>query len=163
MEKFYELLNIGIHDTGEARTLAYEATELVNSLTVDTESIAKTILQDRGIAGTFLPFAYAWVEKLSKMYIANQFDARNRYSCLVGYKLMADNGIAKLAKGSSGMSVLNAFCELMSREHRTLQQQFSSVVFYFICQNLIEDACWQPDSFESLGLPYPDFCEVPMI
>lgn len=164
MENFLKTLRLGINDTSEARTLAEDAANMVNSLSVKSEKIADQILADRSIlTNSFRPFALAWIEKLDQMYKEKLYDDRNEYSCRIGHNLMNIEYISNISKGSSEMSVMESFCEHMAKAHKTLQQQFSSVVFFFIYKDLTTLGTISDTTFSNAGLDVPYFCNTPFI
>lgn len=137
------------------KKLCNSISDMVNSFSFKPEKLTEAILKDTLSRATFKQIALLWVDRLSN---AKYFDGRNEYSVetskkianldnikesIIFYKKMLLDEEFNL---SNCLSVDHIFktavrikcpvpvivVEFMAREHRTLQQTFSSLVFYFL-------------------------------
>ena len=120
---------------------AMDISDFVNSFTFDGKGFITEI--EKREDTKYLNIAYLWLFMLHIQNVLNMYDERNEYSVKIGDKLfsilhdeisdMIKNGFtenslkAEYDKEDSSQELL--FVKKMSREHRTLQQSFSGLVF----------------------------------
>jgi hypothetical protein len=131
-------------------------------------------LRHPDVCQVFRSVAYAWIKTLQAMYSADRYDGRNEYSATVASKLVNTMAFAK-HKDATTWDGNPTFRELslwakrhnewpdvggivayqMMRQHRTLQQSWSGVVFRFLVKDFNEaenkeveqamaDVCYDP-------------------
>jgi hypothetical protein len=74
-----------------------------------------------------------WITNLSKNHLDNELDARNKQACYTGYRIYQssiyrDEPLTILFDES----FISVFIRKMARDHRTIQQSFSSLVFAWL-------------------------------
>lgn len=131
-KKFVELLTQfnDFHNENYINELANTESAMVNNFSFHKDEVAHAIAVDENAKHNFLALASAWVKKLSDMYDADCYDDRNQLSCLTGYCLAYNLSYQK--KRIPDIPGTNSFTERIARDHRTLQQTFSALVFCFI-------------------------------
>lgn len=136
--------------------LANEASRMCNVLRLDTEKTVTEVREDNESSEIFLnQIALPWVIKLNEMAQSEKYDDRNEMSVTIG---------AAFYRVASQLEYLPCrltawskdFVEGMSREHRTIQQTFSGIVFLYLAKELEERGTLpKVDEFMSLeGFPY---------
>lgn len=132
------------------KTIGQAISNSVNNFFVNSREIAEALFDSKKASITMDHIAAAWVAVLNGQYKQEAYDDRNAYSTKIGqqlYKLpdiaafIRKNGCAEYAPYMrdkkktltcyhTGMYV----ADYMSREHRTLQQTFSEIVFLYLKQ-----------------------------
>lgn len=156
MEKIVNLLSTKLK--GETRLeekyIAVQLQKLfsnhVNNFLFDPKQIHDEICKNNTARENFELIAENWIQMLAKQKSCCMFDGRNEYACMIGEKLNPFLARKEIP------TTIQLFSEEMSREHRTLQQSFSSLVFLYIAK-------WHPDYAESAGLKEEKFWKCPMI
>ena len=104
----------------------------VNCLSFHADEIAQAIIKNMESSGTCRRRVYeicgSWMEVLRQQYRHHRYDERNRYSAMVG-NILSDV-IPDITE--PGSPVRKYLTEPMSKEHRTLQQTFSGLLFRVI-------------------------------
>lgn len=121
---------------------------MANCLIFPFEKMCDLILQSPQATENFCSIAYNWLFMLNKMYIQQRFDLRNQYACVTANKLLKTP--AKISaipyvieehyvdnscfwdECATDTPVGEFFAKKMAKEHRTIQQTFSELVFYFV-------------------------------
>lgn len=143
------------------KQLCNEISDMVNTLSFKPEKFVEAVLTDSLSRETFLQIALLWIDKMSN---TKEFDKRNEYSIEVSKKIaelenvksaiafyrkmftdenLKDFNFSKCTSVDSFFkTAVRVRCpipvivvEYMSREHRTIQQTFSSLVFYFLLKS----------------------------
>ena len=101
--------------------ISFHADEIANWIVKNMEASEACRLKVYEICGS-------WLEVLKEQYRNHRYDERNRYSAMIG-NILADV-IPDISDPDS--PVRKYLSEPMSREHRTLQQTFSGLLFLVI-------------------------------
>lgn len=128
--------------------LATLAGSMVNSNAIQKQPNARK---------NFEKIALSWIHELYDMKLRDAYDGRNEFSVRIGAVLYNFLPIVaprfKYELSPIGMQ----FSAKFSREHRTLQQSFSSIVFSFLSKQLTTKEAESVDNYMS-GYGYPDGC-----
>ena len=101
--------------------ISFHADEIANWIVKNMEASEACRLKVYEICGS-------WMEVLRQQYRHHRYDERNRYSAMVG-NILSDV-IPDITE--PGSPVRKYLTEPMSKEHRTLQQTFSGLLFRVI-------------------------------
>lgn len=123
-----DFINLENYEQINGRKLAGEFDDYVNSLSCDNEAAVNTMLKAENVE-YYKRLSIAWIKKLHEMYTNRLYDGRNEYACKLGNTIY--NEMTEHINYTEDISV-NDFVTTMSRNHRTLQQSFSSIVFLFL-------------------------------
>lgn len=123
-----DFINLENHEQINGHKLADEFDDYVNSLSCDNEAAVNAMLKAENVE-YYKNLSIAWIKKLHEMYNNRLYDGRNEYACKLGNAIY--NAMAEYMSYTEDISV-NDFVTTMSRNHRTLQQSFSSIVFLFL-------------------------------
>lgn len=143
----------------------------VNSFSYKTKDIADELAEDRYVKNIFLEMCESYVISLHLSFINRFYDDRNRIAVERGnrlYHLGISNsglteGIEKEIKSCRPINLPSYFAALMSREHRTLQQSFSSIVFYMLYTYGRQTLRKEIDKAIKRNELYSDFWRMPLI
>ncbi len=125
----------------------------INSFCVDFKGIVSGILSSPQGIKNMDQIAGCWIKALDMQYKETRYDDRNEYSALIGSKLIQRNYLHDFVQEqSSGYAPLNArlhrtytfgmyLSDYMCREHRTLQQTFSRLVFQYLKERFPQLSC----------------------
>lgn len=131
----------------DGKKLADAAGNLVNSLLIDVEEIISGIMESPTATENFRELCCAWCLKQSELLDAQAFDGRNEGAVKVG-DLLAD---ALPIYAPSVLAITPAWTRVwsnaFSREHRTLQQSFSCVVYRFLSRLMLPQELKAMDAY----------------
>lgn len=160
-ELFIEKLNHASEEL-DPKGVAAAAGYLVNSFSIDRHGFVGCINQYYPLAKqNFTEMAVAWVHELYDMKLCSEYDGRNEFAVFIGADL--DDCLARFAPGINYRLTKfgRAFAEQFRREHRTLQQSFSSIVFLFLSSLLTAEELRSVDESMSHGRYWRE--SLPMI
>ena len=123
-----DFINLENYEQINGHKLADGFDNYVNSLSCDNEAAVNTMLKAENVE-YYKKLSIAWIKKLHEMYTNRLYDGRNEYACKLGNAIY--NAMTEYMGHAEDISV-NDFITAMSRNHRTLQQSFSSIVFLFL-------------------------------
>lgn len=124
-----DFINLENYEQINGHKLADEFDDYVNSLSCDNEAAVNTMLKAENVE-YYKKLSIAWIKELHEMYTNQLYDGRNEYACKLGNAIYnAMTGYIEYAEGNASV---NDFVAIMSRNHRTLQQSFSSIIFLFL-------------------------------
>ena len=110
----------------------YDISNSVNCISFHADEIADGIIRNMEASETCRMKVYeicgSWMEVLKEQYRHQRYDERNRYSAMIG-NILSDV-IPNIT--DPGDPVRKYLTDPMSREHRTLQQTFSGLLFLVI-------------------------------
>ena len=153
MRKFIEMLK---NSECNGADLANEASRICNVLCLSTEKIVSEIRESSEASNVFLNFiALPWIGKLYEMEQKGLYDGRNEIAVKTGAALYKTSVQLDFVS-CKPTDLNNDFVLAMSREHRTIQQSFSGIVFQYLAKSLEEKGMLaKVDGFMSLeGFPY---------
>ena len=133
------------------------AGSMVNTFGLDVEGISNAIQDQPTARKNFAKIALSWIHELYDMKLHDAYDGRNEFSVWIGAVLYNCLPIVaprfKYELSPVGME----FSVKFSREHRTLQQSFSSIVFRFLSKQLTDEEEKTIDDYMG-SYGYPDGC-----
>lgn len=125
--------------------VAGTVSDFVNSYSFDSAGFVKEMIaQPKKTQILFTNTCFVWIDKLSRLLKEDRYDERNKYSVETADKIkkLLGEKLEKITAKYKGYN-LSGYCdeklpfelmftESMSREHKTLQQSFSSIVFRWL-------------------------------
>lgn len=149
--RFIELLSSGCFEHGpweqinldEARNCYDNLNTCINSInTFDYIIIIDELVKDRVAKNLFGEIAEDWVAYLNLCFRNNHFDKRDEEAVKLGnilfnetgiYSNKRENEIRKIIVADENDLTINEYIvKTMSKNHSTLKQAFSAMVFYFL-------------------------------
>ena len=124
-----DFINLENYEQINGRKLADEFDDYVNSLSCDNEAAVNIMLKAENVE-YYKKLSIAWIKELHEMYTNQLYDGRNEYACKLGNAIY--NAMTVYMEYTEGNASVNNFVAIMSRNHRTLQQSFSSIIFLFL-------------------------------
>lgn len=124
-----DFINLENYEQINGRKLADEFDDYVNSLSCDNEAAVNIMLKAENVE-YYKKLSIAWIKELHEMYTNQLYDGRNEYACKLGNAIY--NAMTVYMEYAEGNASVNNFVAIMSRNHRTLQQSFSSIIFLFL-------------------------------
>ena len=103
---------------------------VINHICFTPYGLVADILSNEDTKHSFGKIATCWLKMQSKN---EHFDDRNQYSIETAKAIMSSEGVEEVLAPVEDDDVwVKEFCEKMSKNHRTLQQTFSGIVFYYL-------------------------------
>lgn len=103
---------------------------VINNVCFTPYALVSDILSDEDTNRSFGKIATHWLKTQSEN---EYFDARNQYSVETAKNITSSENLNNaLTPVTDDDTWVKEFCDKMNKNHRTLQQTFSSVVFYYL-------------------------------
>jgi len=158
-------------DREQVKKLVSLFTNEVNNFSFKVKDIADEIASDRYTKNLFLEICECYIIALHLLFAHKLYDGRNEASVMLGNKLyylgISDSGltegIEEDIESFRSNDLCSYFASLMTREHRTLQQSFSGIVFYMIYTYGRDSLKKEIDKAINDKELYPDFWRMPLI
>lgn len=129
------------------RNVFNDLSMVLNSFSFVYKDIYEEIVSSDNSRKVFENIAYALLFKMSEFYNSGRYDGRNEYACFTATKLVRtymvlENGEYNRTNDKNAWSKADSFIGDIfafnfASEHRTLQQTFSKLVFYFLYKQWI--------------------------
>lgn len=119
--------------------------DAINCFGLNSKGIAEALHSTPEGIENMNALAGCWLKTLAGQNEARSYDGRNEYSVKTGVKLAEDSGVKKLideqaafdpygraGKRDKDYTFAMYASDYMGREHRTLQQSFSGIIFRYL-------------------------------